>query len=429
MPRSDLAAGPQAPPRVVVLPPRRTPGGPPRWARRLAFVVALVGLIASVPVLVRLGWQRAIRADGEVSAAATGDPTAPGYRVVVSPTSTLLVVHRGPDGSLAGVSLLASAGQDGGGAVLLVPLTLLVDPDGSRPRTLASVYRTGGVEALSAAVSEVLRMGFGRVVTADPRDWAGAVGNRTLTVDNPDDLTEVDGTVRFEAGTVRLGGADVEPYLRLRKPGEEDRSRLYRSRLLWRAWFASMTASPPPERTDPFSAMVTDLARSSVEVVDLPVVVAGESLAGATDNAAVPGTPETTYRVDRAAADSLLATLVPFPTSARPGDRVRVRLLNGNGDAAATLELSGRLVPAGAEIVVFGNAGRFDIATTEVEYYVESERADAEAMAAVLGVASARFNPVGDATVDVGVIVGTDLVGPSSGPGTARPTSTTRRQG
>jgi hypothetical protein len=193
-----------------------------------------------------------------------------------------------------------------------------------------------------------------------------------------------------------------------------------------------MATSPPSARPDPFSTMVADLARSSVEVVDLPVTTVDGDLPAGGGDATTSGsvaTVETLYRVERGAADRLLATLVPFPTSARPGDRVRVRLLNGNGDAAATLALSARLVPAGAEIVVFGNADRFDLATTEVEYYVESERVDAEAMAAALGVASARFNPVGDATVDVGVIVGADLVGPSSGSGVARPATTAGSRG
>ena len=108
---------------------------------------------------------------------------------------------------------------------------------------------------------------------------------------------------------------------------------------------------------------------------------------------------------------------------------MRVRLLNANGDAAATLELSARLVPAGAEIVVFGNAARFDVATTEVEYYVESGRAAAEAMARALGVASARFNPAGDSTVDVGVVVGKDLVGSPPVSGSSPATVTTRARG
>ena len=99
MPRSDVVAEPQGTPRVVVLPPRRSPGGPPRWVRRGAFGLALLLLVGSVPVLARFGWRRAIEAGGTVTATADADPSAPGYRVVVSPTPTLLVVHRGPDGT------------------------------------------------------------------------------------------------------------------------------------------------------------------------------------------------------------------------------------------------------------------------------------------------------------------------------------------
>jgi len=92
--------------------------------------------------------------------------------------------------------------------------------------------------------------------------------------------------------------------------------------------------------------------------------------------------------------------------------------------AAATL-----LVPAGAEVAIFGNAESFDHATTVVRYYNPAQRAGAEAMVAALGVGAPELQESQTDTVDVTVIVGRDFeaggagaqgaAGPSTSPGGA----------
>lgn len=444
----------------------------------MVFLAGLLGLIASIPVLTRLGWRNALAADGKVAAAASADPTAPGYRAVVSPTPTMLVVHRGPEGSLASVALLASAGDSGGGAVLLVPATVLADPDTPRPRTLAAVYASGGIEELSAALGRMFRIGFQQVVTEDPRDWERAAERHApLRINNPDEVLGPDGEVAFEAGEITLQAQDFEPYLRLRNPGEEDRSRVYRSQVLWTAWLGrAASAAAPGETDDAFSVMVAELGRGRVEVLELPVDpapeevlakldasstrVGGVATGSSTSASSVEGdgelvdgeeateadseateadgetgvadggaelveelVEETVYVADPNTVRPLVASIVPFPSSAQPGDRVRVRLLDGLGDPGQALNVSTLLVPAGAEIAVFGNADSFDYAETVVEYYVESQQANAEVMAGVLGLASASYNPAGDATVDVSVTVGRDLAQPGVSPKVTMPSS------
>ncbi len=114
---------------------------------------------------------------------------------------------------------------------------------------------------------------------------------------------------------------------------------------------------------------------------------------------------------DEAAIRTLVASLVPFPTSAQPGDRVRVRLLDGLGDPGQAINLASVLVPAGAEIIVFGNADNFAYAISVVEYFDQAQSENAQAMAAALGLTSATFNSSGDTSVDVSIIVGRDLGG------------------
>ena len=58
---------------------------------------------------------------------------------------------------------------------------------------------------------------------------------------------------------------------------------------------------------------------------------------------------------------------------------------------------------------MFGNAERFDHATTVVRYYNPAHRAAAEAMASALGVGGPELQEDQTDTVDVTVIVGRDF--------------------
>jgi hypothetical protein len=155
--------------------------------------------------------------------------------------------------------------------------------------------------------------------------------------------------------------------------------------------------------------MVADLARAPSDVLSLPVTPQEADqgqVGGAPDEAGIGD--DVAFATDPAQVQALIADLVPFPTSARPGERVKVRLLDGLGDPARALDAASVLVPAGAEIAVYGNADRFDHESSSVEYYDAAQQANAEAMLAALGVGSVAFRETADASVDVTVIVGRD---------------------
>jgi hypothetical protein len=155
--------------------------------------------------------------------------------------------------------------------------------------------------------------------------------------------------------------------------------------------------------------MVADLARAPSDVLTLPVTPQAAEGAGGSGTPDEPGIgDDVAFATDPAQVQALIADLVPFPTSAHPGDRARVRLLDGVGDAARTLDAAALLVPAGAEITVYGNADRFDYAESVVEYFDVAQLANAQAMVTALGVGSVAFRERADASVDVTVIVGRD---------------------
>jgi hypothetical protein len=112
--------------------------------------------------------------------------------------------------------------------------------------------------------------------------------------------------------------------------------------------------------------------------------------------------------VDEAAMKSWVPSYVPYPTSAFPGQRASVNVLNGTTNPDAIRAVAPKVVAAGGEISLTGNADSFDIATSTVQYSTPEAKAAAEAIAAELGLTATAST---DATesVDVTVVVGKDL--------------------
>lgn len=116
-----------------------------------------------------------------------------------------------------------------------------------------------------------------------------------------------------------------------------------------------------------------------------------------------------------------------FPGAEAPADRPKAQVLNGTGGVEVTAHAAERLVPAGIQVALTGNAARFDYATTQVVFYDEEKEALARRARDALGVGRLVLSrrPLG--VVDVTIIVGADFnsggVAESSGPsGTGRKT-------
>ena len=117
--------------------------------------------------------------------------------------------------------------------------------------------------------------------------------------------------------------------------------------------------------------------------------------------------PVTLYRIDQMAMPTWVASEVPFPISAFPGQRARVELLNGTTDDAALQLVAPKVVGANGEISFTGNAESFEVATSRVEYASDEAKAAAEQIAAALGL-TATPDPDAATNVDVVVVVGAD---------------------
>ncbi len=110
-------------------------------------------------------------------------------------------------------------------------------------------------------------------------------------------------------------------------------------------------------------------------------------------------------RADAAAMGPFVAGAIPFPTAGTPGQRLRVRLLNGTTDLGANLAAVPKVVGAGGEVVLLGNASRFGATATTVEYGDASLAPRVEAIASAIGGTTKAVDETSDA-FDVTITLG-----------------------
>jgi hypothetical protein len=316
--------------------------------------------------------------------------------------------------------MIALGGGDAGGSVVFIPIdtvtnALPTDPTtttrpGTQPKTttLAKAFDTKGQGDLNQLAANVLGLNFDETVLLNNDSLAQFVKPAApLMINNPDRLVEVDSKGRanvvFPAGPVTLQAEDIPRYLALRNPGETDVGRLARQQAVWQAWIDSVKSSSNPnivpgETTSGLGRYLRGLAKGTVQFSTLPGSPRTDSSG---DESFVPDT-------DR--ISTLMAQSVQLPTPANPGDRVRVRLLSGVGPVDATAVVGARLVPADAQVIIVGNADRFDYTTTKIVYYDDSFAAAANETQRLLGVGEVTKSATSDDTEDMTIIIGQDLV-------------------
>ncbi|MEY2403043.1 MAG: hypothetical protein QOD38_594 [Acidimicrobiaceae bacterium] len=391
-------------------------------------LAAMVLLAAAIPALGYVGYRKVFNTTEGRKVDAQNDPTRANYEANVTPTPVLLFAQTNPDG-VSGITVLSLDGGDTGGGVLFVPVDTVTDelvtttttstssssskttttkPASSATTTLAAAYAANGASELSQLTANVLGLSFDEVVLMSDEQLTTFVAPAApLTINNPDRLVTVDSSgrsqVTFAAGELTLQAADVVRYLTIRNPQESDLNRLTRQQLVWQAWLASAKSSSNPnvgpgETASGLGRYVRGLSKGNVRFASLPVTPQPSS-GGAV-----------TFLPDANSVAALMTSLVPLPTPANPGDRVRVRLLSGVGPVDVVKLLGASLVSADAQITIVGNADRFDHATTEIVYYDDAFASAAAELQQLFGVGQATKSTTPADSEDVTVIIGKDLV-------------------
>ncbi len=395
-----VGAEPPSPPAGDDLPPPRARGG---WRRRSPEQVRRARrlLLAGIGTVTVAGAVLAVTGLSEVRNSTLGryeealGPADPGYEAYVVPTPTMAIVHRGADGSLAGLALLALwPGEIGGGSVVVVPPSVLTDRAPGATRTIADVYRDDGAEAAASTLGVVLGVAVGEHIEIDDAHWS-----RLVEPVAPVEVELVEPVGEWPAGPVQLGPDQVGRFLAARGPDETDIDRVERQQQFWASWLNQVGQggrdAVPGEEATGLGRFVRGIAAGPARSLELPIQRDDRETG-------------LYLRPNDSRLPEIIAQAVPFPQSPDAGVRIRVRLLNGTQDQALTTDAARLLVQGGAEVVLVGNAATFDVPATTVSYPGPEREAFASWVAAVLGLPGAEEVPAGDEEVDVTVILGND---------------------
>ena len=170
------------------------------------------------------------------------DPSAPGFEALVDPTPTLVVLHD-TGGIIDAITVLTLPDPDGGGGgVLMVPTRTIHELPVFDVNPIEYAYDLGDPAFQADVVGRLLGAAMLESTVVDTSRWADLVAPvAPLGLDNPNELV-VDGEVRFPAGEIELGAADIGPYLEATVEGESDLARLFRHETFWTAWIDAVAA-------------------------------------------------------------------------------------------------------------------------------------------------------------------------------------------
>lgn len=372
--------------------------------RRNRTIVALSVGLCSLAALPGLGWVAAdaLRTSTEGRDALAG--VVPLTTLPATPVALLAGIDE--TGEVATLSVLAlSPAENGvsrGGAIVVMPAggdTYL--PDGTRGR-VAEAYRQGGLAALQSSVEGLLGITFEAAAALDAAELSAAlpiapvdVSLATAVVDDRDGVP----VEAFPAGSDSFDAAAIGDLLTARSGSESEVRRLPALDAFWRAVATEVGSGvavdlvPTDLPVDP--AKVTDPARVVSMLASLfagPLQVhtlTAEQVTG-TDN---PDGADL-LRLDTAEVTVVFAT-VAFSSVSPPNPTLSIYVRSPLRDPALTKAAVGRLILAGANVVLVTENPEMDPpAWTEVEYVDQNDADEAEQYGAQLGTFTSKRSSI-----------------------------------
>lgn len=386
--------------------------------RRLTWVagVATVVFVLAIGLLAVLGWRSTLQITGGNIDEIT-DPSAPGYSAAASTTDVQLLALIDDDGALAvSLMLIGGAGRDHVSVIPISSEMVVWDFEDAPPQATRVVYADAGMDVLLLRLGADLTVGIGNSAVL-PMSALEPLFDRvgTVTLNLPDVVyhNEPDGTrtVQYPAGELTLEPDEFAEFLSYTDNNEGELNRSLRVNPLWEKIIAAYVDDPGSLGVAAEDAVDLSLW-DEISSMDHP----GHGEEGGVVVDMLPtevipmyvNPPASVSRVDQNAIAPWVTNNVPFPTSAFPGQRMTVSLLNGTNDEGSALKkVSPLIVSAGGSIGLTGNGASFDVATTTVEYVNDGNADGAGRIADQLGVVATRVDllPSG---VDVQVTVGED---------------------
>lgn len=406
--RTDPEAASLPPRAAAVVRRRRVQARQRRITRWQAGVsVFFVVLLAA---LVFFGYRATLQVGGGTDSRVT-DPSAPGYLADPIPTPVDAYVAVDDQGNYVSSLIVVPDASGAGGTV--VPLGSLFALD-EPPMFVRDVYNEEGIEGFRSRVGSTLGFSIGSVQEVPAEALVELAGGEPVEVDNPDPLItpgdgEGAGEVRYPSGTLTIQPEDLTEFLAFEgaddpAPNQQLRVTQVWEELLARAEGRDHEDLPTGESTEgakspPFGETVDILSAGEVNFDSVPMY-----------RRALPGhIMVVAWMADPEYLDDFVARVVPLPLSPTPGRRSSVAILNGSTDPDAISAAVPKVVAAGGEVSVVGNAESFDVGSTSVEYLYPDAREAADAIAEALGVTATEGSAPEDAEmqgVAVKVVLG-----------------------
>lgn len=367
------------------------------WLVLMPTVAVLLGLTVAAGALIRSD-------DGAAAGSGSGAGGGAGARG----SNTLLLSHRGADGRLDLLMLTGTSGQRA--AILLFPTATQVEVPSLGPQALADLPNDGDAALLQTTVENLLGV---RILKSLTLDDAGLTAALAKSAPLPVELhravafDETTGEL-FHAGSTHLTAQDATQLLVHSQPGSE-LDRLVTVQDVLDGWLGRLQnrriARATIKATPELAALIAVAEARDRRTDSLPV----ESVTTAGGERFEPRVVDVARYVSGAFANARLGG---------GAKRQRVEILNGTGAVGLGESIAGKVVPAGGQVTLTGNVPNFGVANTQVVYYRDADRADAQRLLRALGCGALKKAARALGVVDVTIVAGADCyrTGDSSGP-------------
>lgn len=347
--------------------------------------------------------------DGAIARNIT-DPAAPGFSAQVIPTPTFLVVQTNDKNELVGVTLMSLASTDGGGGTLLFfPSDVIITLATGDSATLAGIYASAGNDGAT-----VVRRALSRMIEADIDGSINLGADALAKLIQP--VAPLQYTLRDAVRTVQNGVTvtllksgpvavttteQVRAATEVLGPGEASVNRTARQQAFWTAWVGVLhAAGDTSQLLLNFDTGITHFLRI---------------LAKGNVSYQQASFTEQTYKgasllvADKAAILATTREMIPSPQAYEPGARVAVELRNGVHDPSLNDAASRKIVDAGGQVILLGNAPQFGVTTSSVVYYDAANKDRIEAFAHAIHLPIPQFLDRPGSSIEATVTIGADF--------------------
>jgi LytR cell envelope-related transcriptional attenuator len=371
-----------------------TPGAP-RRDRTGAAIVIVLAIIAGVIA--------AVAGSPQPTASAGAGPSSPALTPEDFASRTVLVIHRNAAQSTDLIALYSFESADEGD-VLLVPPSTVADVPALEQQALADVVRLSSADMLEVTVENLLGVGIDEVVVLDDERMPNAFApSARVDVDlsHPVEIDDDAGSVSLPEGEQSLESGMAVRALQANEPNGEVAHQATIQSVLegWRATLGDQRVADAVLLAVPALSTFVAHAGSDLRYEILPV-----------DPTDVDGVTRYAPRRDE------IARLVGdrFSWAALNGGdpRPRVAIDDGVGTSGLVAAAAHLVVPAGGEVVRTDSVPGLGVATSQVGYQDDGDRAAAESVAAALGIATVALVTEPSEDVDVTVVLGADFIPP-----------------